>query len=73
MSFQNILKRIFAVVVVLALQINLRAQYTYPIYGGLFIEGVVNVVSFHSASSQSVRITNYNDYDTNISITAITP
>ena len=49
------------------------AQYTYPIYGGLFITGAVNVVSIHSASSQSVRITNYNDYDTTISLTANKP
>jgi hypothetical protein len=46
------------------------AQYTYPIYGGLFITGAVNVVSIHSASSQSVRITNYSDYDTTINLTA---
>ena len=49
------------------------AQYTYPIYGGLFITGAVNVVSIHSTSSQSVRITNYNDYDTTISLTANNP
>jgi hypothetical protein len=49
------------------------AQYTYPIYGGLFITGAVNIVSIHSASSQSVRITNYNDYDTTISLTANKP
>ena len=46
------------------------AQYTYPIYGGLFITGAMNIVSIHSASSQSVRITNYNDYDTTITLTA---
>ena len=46
------------------------AQYTYPIYGGLFITGAVNIVSIHSANSQSVRITNYNDYDTTINLTA---
>lgn len=49
---------------------NIQAQHTYPIYGGLFITGAVNIVSIHSASSQSVRITNYNDYDTTINLTA---
>ena len=49
---------------------NIQAQHTYPIYGGLFITGAVNIVSIHSASSQSVRITNYSDYDTTINLTA---
>jgi IgGFc binding protein/Secretion system C-terminal sorting domain len=73
MRFQYIVNRLFAVVFVLALKINVCGQYTYPIYGGLFITGAVNIVSFHSESSQSVRITNYNNYDTTISLTANKP
>ena len=49
------------------------AQYTYPIYGGVFVTGAVNVVSLHSTNSQSVRITNYNNYDTTINLTANKP
>ena len=66
MKFKAILFHIFSIFIMT----EAHAQYTYPIYGGLFITGAVNIVSIHSASSQSVRITNYNDYDTTINLTA---
>ena len=66
MKFKAILFHIFSIFIMT----EAHAQYTYPIYGGVFVTGAVNIVSFHSVSSQSVRITNYNDYDTTISLTA---
>ena len=69
MKFKAILFHIFSIFIMT----EAHAQYTYPIYGGLFITGAVNIVSFHSESSQSVRITNYNNYDTTISLTANKP
>jgi len=52
------------------------AQYTYPIYGGVMRSvgyadsNSSNIISIFSVSSQKIRLTNYSDYDTSISITA---
>ena len=69
MKFKAILFHIFSIFIIT----EAHAQYTYPIYGGVFVTGAVNVVSLHSTSSQSVRITNYNNYDTTINLTANNP
>jgi hypothetical protein len=69
MKFKAILFHIFSIFIMT----EAHAQYTYPIYGGVFVTGAVNVVSLHSTSSQSVRITNYNNYDTTINLTANNP
>ncbi len=56
--------------------IDLSAQYTYPIYGGVMRSvgyadsNSSNIISIFSVSSQKIRLTNYSDYDTSISITA---
>ena len=52
------------------------AQYTYPIYGGVFrtigysdsVSG--KLISVLSSSNQKIRVTNYYDYDTTLSLTS---
>ena len=73
MAIQKIWGRLFSLFSFFFVHDNIHAQYTYPIYGGVFVTGAVNVVSLHSTSSQSVRITNYNNYDTTINLTANNP
>lgn len=73
MAIQKIWGRLFSLISFFFVQDNVQAQYTYPIYGGVFVTGAVNVVSLHSTNSQSVRITNYDNYDTTINLTANNP
>ena len=52
------------------------AQYTYPVYGGVFrtigysdsVSG--KLISVLSSSNQKIRVTNYYDYDTTLSLTS---
>jgi hypothetical protein len=73
MAIQKIWGRLISLISFFFVHDNVQAQYTYPIYGGVFVTGAVNVVSLHSTNSQSVRITNYNNYDTTINLTANKP
>jgi hypothetical protein len=73
MAIQKIWGRLFSLISFFFVHDNVQAQYTYPVYGGVFVTGAVNVVSLHSTNSQSVRITNYNNYDTTINLTANKP
>ena len=55
---------------------QLFAQYTYPVYGGVFrtigysdsVSG--KLISVLSSSNQKIRVTNYYDYDTTLSLTS---
>ena len=66
---------LFTVFMFLGIKISV-AQYTYPIYGGVMrsVEyadsNSSNIISIFSVSSQKIRLTNYSNYDTSISITA---
>ena len=66
---------LFTVFMFLGIKISVT-QYTYPIYGGVMrsVEyadsNSSNIISIFSVSSQKIRLTNYSDYDTSISITA---
>jgi len=66
---------LFTVFMFLGIKISVT-QYTYPIYGGVMrsVEytdsNSSNIISIFSVSSQKIRLTNYSNYDTSISITA---
>jgi len=66
---------LFTVFMFLGIKISV-AQYTYPVYGGVMRSvgyadsNSSNIISIFSVSSQKIRLTNYIDYDTSISITA---
>jgi hypothetical protein len=72
MKFKAILFHIFSIFIMT----EAHAQYTYPVYGGVmrskgFVDSISgNIVSIHSATNQKIRLTNYKDFDTSISVTA---
>ena len=72
MKFKAILFHIFSIFIMT----EAHGQYTYPVYGGVmrskgFVDSISgNIVSIYSATNQKIRLTNYKDFDTSISVTA---
>ena len=72
MKFKAILFHIFSIFIMT----EAHAQYTYPVYGGVFrtigysdsVSG--KLISVLSSSNQKIRVTNYYDYDTTLSLTS---